>query len=188
VSGSPARHLHAAERHESAAATHDRVAHFWEIRGNDGRARLHRDAAVHERAGAALERRWADLIEADERPRGAAEDDPPEATGAPIEAAVEGCAVEIEMRESGLLAPEPRAGDQDWPGDPRDGLADARDAAADRREWLADERQATAAARGLERLERARQREDRERAADEREQSAVDRQTTAAEAELPSDE
>jgi hypothetical protein len=59
------RHEEAAARHEQAAKTHERSAGFWEQHGDDDRVDLHRDAAAHERAGAALERRWADLISAE---------------------------------------------------------------------------------------------------------------------------
>jgi hypothetical protein len=62
MAGSLRHHEDAAARHDKAAVTHDRAAAFWQQEGNRALADLHRDAAVHERAGAALERRWADLI------------------------------------------------------------------------------------------------------------------------------
>src|SRR5687768_53990 len=65
--GSVKRHRDAAARHEAAAATHEHSAQFWVAQGDDARAALHRDAAVHEREGAALERRWAELIESEEQ-------------------------------------------------------------------------------------------------------------------------
>jgi hypothetical protein len=60
------RHEQAAARHEHAALTHDRAAAFWEEQGNRARTDLHRDAAEHERAGAALERRWAEVVASEE--------------------------------------------------------------------------------------------------------------------------
>ena len=73
MAGSSRRHEEAAVRHEHAAKTHEQAAAFWEEHRDDARAELHRDAAAHEHAGAALERRWADLIasdvEVDERAR-----------------------------------------------------------------------------------------------------------------------
>jgi hypothetical protein len=60
-------HLEAAAHHERAAATHLRSAAFWEEQGDELRVQLHRDAAEHERQGAALERRWAALIEAERK-------------------------------------------------------------------------------------------------------------------------
>jgi hypothetical protein len=66
MAGSSRRHLEARARHEHAAETHARSAAFWAEQGDEARAQLHRDAADHERNGAALEQRWADLIEQDE--------------------------------------------------------------------------------------------------------------------------
>jgi hypothetical protein len=60
--GSSARHEKAAARHAKTAVVHDRSVAFWEERGDAARADLHRDAAALERAGAALERRWAQVI------------------------------------------------------------------------------------------------------------------------------
>jgi hypothetical protein len=62
VAGSLRPHEEAAARHEKAAVTHDRAAAFWDQRGIRARSDLHRDGAAYEHAGAALERRWADLI------------------------------------------------------------------------------------------------------------------------------
>jgi hypothetical protein len=45
---------------------------------------LHRDAALHELAGAALERRWADLV-AGEDARDAAARDPQQPAGSAVE-------------------------------------------------------------------------------------------------------
>ena len=61
------RHLDAADRHDAAAREHERSALFWEAHGEAERAELQHDLAVHERAGATLERRWAALIERDGR-------------------------------------------------------------------------------------------------------------------------
>jgi hypothetical protein len=63
--GSSARHETAAARHEKTAVTHDRSAAFWEEQGDAARVDLHRDAAALERASAALERRWAQIIAAE---------------------------------------------------------------------------------------------------------------------------
>jgi hypothetical protein len=66
------RHEQAAARHERAAVTHDRAAAFWRQHGDRVRADLHTEAAAHERAGAALEQRWADLIAREHAGGGAA--------------------------------------------------------------------------------------------------------------------
>ena len=74
------RHREAADRHEQTAARHDDAAVFWVARHDAARADLHRDAAAHERGGAALERRWAALIAAetpDAQGSGDGEDDAP---------------------------------------------------------------------------------------------------------------
>jgi hypothetical protein len=55
-------HLQAAGRHEAAAESHERLARLWHERGNSERASLERALADYERAGAKLERRWAELI------------------------------------------------------------------------------------------------------------------------------
>jgi hypothetical protein len=60
-----ADHVGAAARHEAAAANHDRAARFWEDHGDASRAELQRELAEYERGGATLERRWADLVDAD---------------------------------------------------------------------------------------------------------------------------
>jgi hypothetical protein len=65
VTDSAGNHRSAAQRHEIAADTHDRSATFWDGRGDQPRARLQRDMAEYERQGAVLERRWADLMDAD---------------------------------------------------------------------------------------------------------------------------
>jgi hypothetical protein len=70
MAASAQRHRNAAARHEAAAATHEHAAQFWAAHGDDARAGLHRDAAVHEREGAALEGRWAELIESDHQRAG----------------------------------------------------------------------------------------------------------------------
>lgn len=84
MAGSVRFHVEAAARHESAAATHERAAVFWEELGNRARSDLHRDAALHELAGAALERRWADLV-AGEDARDAAARDPQQPAGSAVE-------------------------------------------------------------------------------------------------------
>ena len=58
-------HLDAASRHEGAAVTHERSAKFWDEQGDAERAALQRELADYARRGAALERRWAALIEGD---------------------------------------------------------------------------------------------------------------------------
>ena len=65
MAGSPGSHRDAAIRHEEAAAKHDDAARFWGERGRRARADLHRDAAMHEREGASLERRWENAIAID---------------------------------------------------------------------------------------------------------------------------
>jgi hypothetical protein len=67
VSTSAEQHLAAAARHDEAAENHERAAGFWHDRGDEARAQLHRDAVSYERQGAALERRWAKLVDGDER-------------------------------------------------------------------------------------------------------------------------
>jgi hypothetical protein len=61
----PERHLEAAGRHDAAAEAHDRFAKLWHERGDVDRASLQRALADHERRGADLERRWAELIVAE---------------------------------------------------------------------------------------------------------------------------
>jgi hypothetical protein len=63
VSDKVATHRAAAARHEQAADTHDRAAHFWAGQGDPGRAELQREMADYERQGAVLERRWGKLVE-----------------------------------------------------------------------------------------------------------------------------
>ena len=56
------RHLAAADRHDAAAASHERAAKWWHEQGNVERASLQHALADHERHGAKLERRWAALV------------------------------------------------------------------------------------------------------------------------------
>jgi hypothetical protein len=65
VSDSPAEHRKAAERHAMAADSHERAAKFWADRGDLDRAGLQREIAELERHGAALERRWAKIVDSD---------------------------------------------------------------------------------------------------------------------------
>jgi hypothetical protein len=58
-------HLAAADRHETAAKSHDRAARFWHDQGDAQRAELQHEMAEFERHGAVLERRWAELAEWD---------------------------------------------------------------------------------------------------------------------------
>jgi len=101
IAGSVRRHEEAAARHERAAATHDGAAAFWEERGDRARADLHRDAAAHERAGAALERRWAELIGGEDDATG-----PPDQRSAAFTdqqdrtAGSEAYEIDVEIRES----------------------------------------------------------------------------------------
>ena len=46
-----------------AAENHERAATFWNDHGDLERAALQREMAEHERGGAALERRWAELLD-----------------------------------------------------------------------------------------------------------------------------
>jgi hypothetical protein len=46
-----------------AAANHDRAAKFWDERGDLERAGIQREIADFERHGAALERRWARIVD-----------------------------------------------------------------------------------------------------------------------------
>jgi hypothetical protein len=185
------RHEDAAARHEKAAVTHERAAAFWNEHGNPARADLHRDAAVHEHAGAALERRWADLIASEEARDDLRDGQRRLAASANVEdreADVETREVELEVLESQLHAREQAVGVREWAADERDQVADERDLeadaredTADRRESLADEREGTAEAREIERLARYRQREERDRAATRRDRAAVMREEAAAE-------
>jgi hypothetical protein len=98
-------------RHEKAAANHERSAAFWEGQGDVTRADLQRDLARHEREGAALERRWAKLIESAEpdgrRPDEGAMDN---AALEDREADVEARQIELEIQESEVLARERASG------------------------------------------------------------------------------
>ena len=58
-----ADHRDAANRHDLAAENHQRAARFWEGRGDRERAQLQHEMAEYERGGAALERRWAELVD-----------------------------------------------------------------------------------------------------------------------------
>ena len=91
---------------------------FWEERQDAARASLHRDGADHERAGAALERRWAELDAADGSD----------------------AALEREEHELARLGEEERT---DWTSaaDSRERLADERDGAAWDRERVERQRQ-----------------------------------------------
>jgi len=63
VSDGPDLHRQAAVRHEQAAKNHDRSAVFWQDLGKPQQAGIQRELADHERHGAQLERRWAELID-----------------------------------------------------------------------------------------------------------------------------
>jgi hypothetical protein len=56
-------HRDAAGRHEEAAQSHDRASRFWNDREDQARADLQRELAEHERRGAELELRWAELVD-----------------------------------------------------------------------------------------------------------------------------
>lgn len=184
-------HDKAAARHEHAAVTQDQSAAFWEALGNSERAGLHREMAIHERAGAALELRWAEAIRQEDTGAAARRfEDRFESDGTveDRELEVEAREVEVEMRETeitlralGIVEQEGMADDRDKIADGRDREADAREEAADRRERLADEREGTAEAREIERLDRLRQCEERDRAAVRRAQAAVMREEWASE-------
>jgi hypothetical protein len=183
------RHLRAKLAHEAAAREHERSAAFWEAQGDPERAALQRDLADHERQGAALERRWAALIERDRRfsggdgadaagTDGRGEHDPDEVVDDRI--------VAVEMRETELTAREQGLDDRDSVADLRDAVADERERnadererAADLRERVADEREGTAEVREAQRLERLDQGDERVRAARRRQQATVDREVAA---------
>ena len=83
------------------------VSRHEEAEGDPARADLHGDGAVHERAGAALERRWADLIGSEDAGDAAAEDEPRFEAFACLEereADAEVREIEAEMREKQLHA------------------------------------------------------------------------------------
>lgn len=61
----PNVHRAAAVRHDQAAETHARLATFWHEQGDEERALLQSELADYERAGATLERRWAEIVERD---------------------------------------------------------------------------------------------------------------------------
>ena len=88
------------------------------------RVELHRDAAVYGREGAALERRWAEVIRSEEH---AVPDDPAHAGSDGIgerEAAVDERELEIEMRDSELSTREQSASRWNRIADRRERLAD----------------------------------------------------------------
>jgi hypothetical protein len=60
-----ADHQAAAERHEAAAQSHERASRFWHEHGDLDRAGLQHEMAEYERVAAGLERRWAELTDAD---------------------------------------------------------------------------------------------------------------------------
>lgn len=171
--------------HEKAAVRLDEAALFWEERRDDARAALCRETAAHERAGAALQRRWVDLLDDDP-------DGQPVAESLTVDDGdidVEGHEVALEMRESWLDLREQDVCRRESAAQARDRLADERDERADAREdvadhqRLADEREGTAEARETERPDRVHQREQRERAAARREQAEVEREQAASERE-----
>jgi hypothetical protein len=63
VDDTSTNHRRAADRHASAARTHERSSAYWVQQGDAEYAALRQDLAEHERQAADLERRCAALIE-----------------------------------------------------------------------------------------------------------------------------
>src|SRR5690349_5974684 len=114
------RHRDAARRHEAAAGQHDRSAAFWVTEGHAKRAQLQEDLAANERRSAALERRWADIIEEDEAAAIGADAlarDAVVAADQESDASLDERAIVLEMHESELAARVARTDERDRAAD-----------------------------------------------------------------------